>query len=82
MASGGRNGRGTTLRPDERIIATKERKKAQDAQDKATDKCAGTGGPLRRPKKKKIAPIILALSNYEEGGSKPSGSETVHCISP
>ncbi|GJR71383.1 hypothetical protein Tco_0083748 [Tanacetum coccineum] len=38
---------------DERILAAKEKKKAQQALDKAVGKRAGTKGPSRRTKKRK-----------------------------
>ncbi|GJZ69491.1 hypothetical protein Tco_0633041 [Tanacetum coccineum] len=67
---------------DKRILAAKEKNKAHNAQDKAADKCHGTGGPSRRAKKKKTAPISLALFDFKEVGSCLSGFDTIHSVSP
>nr|GEV27781.1 hypothetical protein [Tanacetum cinerariifolium] len=91
MASGVRIGRGTALRPDEkvvesgdaRILEAKEKKKGQDVQNKVTGKRRGTEGPSQCLKKKKTAPVTLDLSSESENlGSQPSDSETHHSLSP
>ncbi|GJT90429.1 ribonuclease H-like domain-containing protein [Tanacetum coccineum] len=68
MSSGVRVGRGTTLKEvvkheDERVLATK--RNTQAAKDRAANKRPAPGDPSRRVKKKKTAPISMALSESE-----------------
>ncbi|GKB70283.1 hypothetical protein Tco_0931695 [Tanacetum coccineum] len=50
---------------DERILAAKEKKKAQDAQDKAAGKRPRRAGTFSRTKKRKTIPLSMALSEFE-----------------
>nr|GFB64329.1 hypothetical protein [Tanacetum cinerariifolium] len=91
MECGVKIGRGTALRPDEKVVESgdacimeaKEKKKGQDVQSKVTGKRRGTEGPSQCVKKKKTAPIILDLSPGSENlGSQPSDVETYHSPFP
>ncbi|GJX70889.1 hypothetical protein Tco_0308060 [Tanacetum coccineum] len=58
-----------------RIVAAKEKKRAQEAQDKVVGKRPGRVGTSGRAKKRKIAPLSMALSDSEADGSPQGASE-------
>ncbi|GJZ53621.1 hypothetical protein Tco_0608506 [Tanacetum coccineum] len=65
---------------DERVLAAK--RKAEEAKDRATGKRPAPGVPSRQTKKKKTAPISMALFESDADGSTQSGSRTHHSDSP
>nr|GEV78747.1 hypothetical protein [Tanacetum cinerariifolium] len=65
---------------NDRVLAVK--RKAQAAKGKAVEKRATTEGASHRLKKKKTAPLSLALSDSEADGSNRSGFGTHHSASP
>nr|GEZ75091.1 hypothetical protein [Tanacetum cinerariifolium] len=88
MAGGVRVGKGTTLADNERVIEYENervlaaKRKAQAAKDRAAGKRSDAEGTSRHTKKKKGAPVIFALDDYEGDDSTCTGSKTHHSASP
>nr|GFD06246.1 hypothetical protein [Tanacetum cinerariifolium] len=87
MIGGVRVGKGTALAANEvveyendRVLSAK--RKAQAAKDRVVEKRATTEGASHRLKKKKTAPLSIALSDSEADGSNRSGFGTYHFASP
>nr|GEY13441.1 hypothetical protein [Tanacetum cinerariifolium] len=67
-------------RGDQRIIAAKEKNRAQEAQDKAARKRPGRAEAFGHTKKRKIAPLSMALSESEADSSLQGDSGTFHSV--